>query len=350
MQVVERRGRTYRGAGVVDWPVRSPAEVGVDPAALEEAAAFAEAHGADSLIILHGGALVFERYWNGRGPSSLQQTFSGTKSLFSLLILRLIRRGSVQGLDQAVRELVPELSDPRGQLTFRSVMAMQSGMETSAEIEALGETGLTQLEIALTRDITAAPFSLYHYNNAAYRLLFTALERATGRSLETLTEEELFQPLGFGEAYWRLLWWSQGEQERFQGYQSICMRPLDFAKSAQIIIDDGLWRGAPFVDADLCRALVTAPYPGDNPSFGLFHHLNAGAWFRNMVQPLRLDRKLAPGSPDDLFLQCGVGGQIVAGCRSLQLVVARTGATAGQSIYSRDNHFAQLLAMIARLF
>ena len=346
--VEQRRGRVHHGREPYLWPARDPAQLGIDPTRVEAVASFARAHEAESLLVLREGELILERYW-GRQGGDLQQTYSGTKSLFSLLVLRLIANGALAGLDQPIRDLIPEREDPQGQLTFRSIMAMQSGLENSPQIESLGETGLTQLEIGLQTPIVAPPFTTYYYNNAGYRLLFTALERATGMDLEALTETQLFEPLGFGSAHWQRLYWFDGNIERFQGYQSICMAPRDFAKSAQVIVDDGLWHGERFVDEGLCRELVKAPSPGDNPSFGLFHHLNAGSWFRAYVEPKRLERKLAPGCPDDLFLQYGAGGQMVAGSKSLRLVVARTGRDDGSSIYPRENHFIHLLAMISSL-
>ena len=92
------------------------------------------------------------------------------------------------------------MPDAQARLTFRNVLAMQSGMETSMRIEGMGRTGKTQLEIALEREIVAQPFERYHYNNAAYRLLFTALERASSMDLEALTEAEIFSPLSFDGA------------------------------------------------------------------------------------------------------------------------------------------------------
>ena len=136
-------------------------------------------------------------------------------------------------------------------------------------------------------------------------------------------------------------------EEWFTGYQSIRMTPRDFAKSAQVIVDDGMWQGERFLPEAFVHSLLEAPDSGANPSFGLFHHLNAGSFHRGYVVPDRIDRKLVPGAPDDLFLQYGAGGQIVAGIPSLRLVIVRTGRDNGNSIYDEDNDIAQLLKRIA---
>ena len=127
---------------------------------------------------------------------------------------------------------------------------------------------------------------------------------------------------------------------KFKAYHS------SFGKSAQIIVDDGLWGGERFLPAAYVQSLVRAPEPEVNPSFGLFHHLNAGSFHLDYAVPDRIDRRLVPGAPADAFLQFGAEGQVVAGVPSLQLVVVRTGRDGGSSIYDRDNHIALLLSGI----
>jgi CubicO group peptidase (beta-lactamase class C family) len=345
IQIEQRPGRVFNATQAFQWPESAPEDSGLDVKALEKAAQLAADNASDSLLVISDGRLVLERYWNGKTASDVQQTYSGTKSLFALLVGRAIHRGYIEDLDQPVRESIPEMPESQGQLTFRNVLAMESGMENSMRIENLGRTGRTQLEIALERQITSAPFECYHYNNAAYRLLFTALERASGMDLEALTEREVFEPLSFDGAYWMRLYAVNRGEERFTGYQSIRMTPSDFAKSAQVIVADGMWADEQFLSTGYIRDLIRSPAPAVNPSFGLFHHLNAGDFYCNFAEPDRIERQLVPGSPRDLFLMFGSGGQVVAGIPSRKLVVVRTGGNAG-SIYEKDNYIARLLRSV----
>ena len=195
-----RPGKIFRNAGKFVWPSTTPESTGMDTDLLVDAAVIAARHNSDSLLILSGGKLVHEQYWNGKTAADLQQTFSGTKSMFSLLVGRVVRRGYVDSFDQSVRDFVPEMPEEQGQLTFHNDLAMMPGTHNvTAEVEAAGHRGITQLETALTRKVIASPFTRYSYNNSAYRLLFTALERASGRGLEDLTAEEIFTPLSFAD-------------------------------------------------------------------------------------------------------------------------------------------------------
>lgn len=344
-RIEQRQGRVFTTAQEFHWPETTPEDAGFDASVLENAAQLAADNASDSFLVIRNGRLVLERYWNGKKASDVQQTYSGTKSLFSLLVGRAIARGYIEDLDRPVRKWIPEMPASQDQLTFRNVLAMESGMENSIRIEGLGKTGKTQLEIALERQITSAPFERYHYSNAAYRLLFTALERASGMDLEELTEKEVFEPLSFDGAYWVRLYATGKRDERFTGYQSVRMTPSDFAKSAQVIVGDGMWEDEPFLPEGYVQALIRSPAPAANPSFGLFHHLNAGTFYRNYATPERIDRELVPGAPEDLFLMFGAGGQVVAGVPSRKIVIVRTGGGGG-SIYEADNYIAGLLRLV----
>ena len=354
LRIEQRPGMVAQPDSTFQWPTTTAHAQAMDESTLDAAAAIAASNQSDSLLVVRNGHLVFEQYWNGKTPLDVQQTFSGTKSVYALLVGRAISKGYLDRLDQPVRDLVAEMPAAQSQLTFRNVMAMASGMENSAAIEALGQTGLTQLEIALERKIVAAPLELYHYNNAAYRLTFTALERASGLTLEELTAAEIFEPLAFSGAHWMRIYAvdSSGDapEKRHTGYQSIRMTPRDFAKSAQVIVDGGLWNGERYLAeeyvTELVRGQTPASAPGANPSFGLFHHLNAGRFYRDFAVPDRIERRLIPGAPDDAFLMFGSGGQVVAGIPSRCLVAVRTGPNAG-SIYDEGNYIAQLIACLS---
>ncbi len=345
MPNVQRQGDAYRApAGAPTWSTAACSDVGLDVGKLDLLFEVARDNLSDSLLVFRHGHLIRESYWNGKSESSVQQTYSGTKSVFALLIGRLMERGVLSSLEQPLCELIVELPERLRQVTFENIMAMQSGVANSPEIEELGGTGETQLDIALAREVEAEPFSKYYYNNAMYRLLFTAVERVSGRSLEELTRDEVFEPLGFDGAYWVKLYAVDDVREIFRGYQSICMTPRDFAKSSQVILDRGMWRGQPYLSESFTSRLTCVANAEANPSFGLFHHLNAGSHYRDRLIPVRIDRKLLPGVPDDAFLMFGSGGQVTVGIPSLKLVLVRTGD--GVSLYEAQNLVATLVRLL----
>ena len=347
IQVFMQPGTVFFGGEQFSWPTATLESAAMDPSIVVAAASIAEEYNSDCLLVIRHGQLVHEQYWNGTTANDFQQTYSGTKSVFSLLVGRVIKRGYVEHFGQRVRDFIPEMPKSQGQLTFHNVLAMMPGtLNVTAEVEGAGAKGFTHLDTALTREVVALPFARYSYNNSAYRLLHTALERASGKALEDLTAEEIFDPLFFSEGtHWVLNYATTPDKgDVFLGYQSIKMTPRDFAKSAQIIIDHGKWQGERFVDPNFADNLIKVQRPEVNPSFALFHHINGAAFFQ--MDGKRIPHKLLPGAPDDTFLMYGNGGQIVAGIPSKDLVVVRTG-NHKESIYHKDNFIARLLREIA---
>ena len=327
------------------WPAGDAAAAGFDTARLEAAARLAGSTHADALLILRHGRLVFERYWNDRGPEDVQQTYSTTKGALALLVGRVLERGDIESLDQPIVDFVPELAGQgRSALTFRNVMAMESGL---AQWPALDRedaaAGRSQLEAVRARGTTHDPYEYFIYNSAAYRLLFTALERATGLSLPDLTRDELFAPLGMTGAYWVEI----RSDDRLLGYQSIRMRPRDAAKVGQVLLDDGRWNGDRYLPAAFIAQLRTAPAPDANPSYGLFWHLNAGDYYLSYRESNFVRSRLLPGTPPDAIANFGNGGQIVVIVPSLDLVWVRTGRQIPSNIWEPNGTVAQLSAAIA---
>ncbi len=334
----------WAGRSTSEFRSTVPSEVGLTESALEIAAAIAKEGNSDSLIVVRGGKLAFERYWNGKARGDVQQTYSATKSPFSFIVGRAIAKGYIRGLDQPIVELVPELAgDGREQLTFRNIMAMASGLEQSRAMDAKDtENALGQLDAVLRRTVNHEPMEWYHYNNAAYRLLFTALERASKLSTPELTKKELFAPLGMNGAHWMRL----VQDDENKGFQSIRMRPVDLAKVGQIMLNRGEWNGERYLPAEYISELTTAPAPNENPSYGLFWHLNRGDFFRSYYESDRVEGNLLPGTPRDAIANFGSRGQIVVAIPSLDLVWVRTGQEVPSSIWERDGFVSKLSAAI----
>ncbi len=343
-QITQVPTERWAGDAQTDLDSIPPSGAGLDADRLDRAATIAENGNSDALVIIRGGKVVFERYWNGKTRDDEQQTYSATKSPFSFIVGRAIQKGYIKSLDQPIVELVPELAGSgREALTFRNIMAMESGLEQSRALDAKDtKDAVSQLDAVLRRSVTQKPFEWYHYNNAAYRLLFTALERASGKSIPELTETELFEPLGMRGAHWMRL----VSGDTHMGYQSIRMRPVDLAKVGQVMLNRGEWNGEQYLPRAFIDELVTAPAPDVNPSYGLFWHLNRGDFFRSYYQSDRIDGDLMPGTPPDAVANYGSRGQILVAIPSLDLVWVRTGQDVPSTIWERDGFVAELSAAI----
>ena len=86
VRIEERAGSVRVRKEPPSWPSSSARDQRLDAAALEGVGELAGRHKADSLLVIRNGRVVLERYWNRKTPTDVQQTYSGTKSAFSLLL------------------------------------------------------------------------------------------------------------------------------------------------------------------------------------------------------------------------------------------------------------------------
>lgn len=198
-----------------------------------------------SMAVIAGGQVV----WSGafgtmndpaRSPvdaGTIFEAASLSKPVFAYLVMRLADRG-VLDLDRPLSEMVeyPRLpSDARARrITARMVLSHASGLPNWG-----GE------KLTLGFD----PGTAYGYSGEAFIYLQKAIEHLTGRPLDDLAREEIFQPLGMTRSSY--VW-----QDRFAG---------DAAYGK-----DWLWRATPidhYTEAEAGSAYSLLTTAGDYARF-----------------------------------------------------------------------------------
>ena len=104
-------------------------EVHLDATRKETVAAWLTRAYADGFIVLHDGAAVYERYFNGQTAAVPHQMFSVTKSFTGTLALMLIEQGLIDP-KRTVATYVPELkATAYGDATVQQVLDMTNSIE-----------------------------------------------------------------------------------------------------------------------------------------------------------------------------------------------------------------------------
>ena len=199
-----------------DWQSTEPAEVGIDADRLADLDAYA----AEStppirgIVVVRGGRLAFERYYDGCTQETYHTVNSVTKSVTSALIGIAFRNGLLTSVDQPLGELFPELTsarddDARHALTVRHLLSMTSGFAALGPGTPMPSRipldSPNPVEAAFARPLANAPGAAFLYDELSCHLLSILLSRLTGESAAAFAERELFTPLGI----WR------SEQARF---------------------------------------------------------------------------------------------------------------------------------------
>jgi len=213
----------------------------------------------DALLVARNGVLVYEGYFH---PATAVDTFhqlnSVTKSVTSILVGVTARQGLLDGYDQSLESLFPELADIFAQdaakrsLTLRHVLTMSTGLAWDGLEEGNREQDGFYVRRApdaaryvLDKPLEAEPGTRFLYSDGSSLLLAAVLRNVSGMEADAFARTELFDPLGIGPTMWQHI--DDGLVEAGGG---LFMRGRDLLKLGQLYLQRGMWNGRQIVTGE----------------------------------------------------------------------------------------------------
>lgn len=250
------------------WEVASMEAQGLDPEPLEEMMNKLDMYYeplVHSILILKGGKLVFDEYFEGYLFTMDPPGFNGehimytretdhflasvSKSITSVIFGAAVKAGYIESVDQKLVEILPEYEDvligEKAGITLAHLLTMSSGIEWDESSKPYGDpdnhvTGLFSaedpIEFALSLDMVSEPGEEFLYNSGSTNVLGAVVQKVTGRSLLEYGNEVLFDPLGMSGGSWEQL---PGGYYFASG--GIYLRPRELAKIGHLFLNDGFW-------------------------------------------------------------------------------------------------------------
>jgi CubicO group peptidase (beta-lactamase class C family) len=322
-------------ASVIPWPdgdrvQPKPLAQGVNETALKAAGDWAferEAHGGHrgqvtlSLLVVHGGEIVYERYASGVTMQTRTRTWSTAKSVTSTLVGIAVGRGLLK-LDAPLPfawkpdELNNAAPDPRRRITLRHVLHMSSGLYPVDNDygDIIGSplsywAGWSSADGARDRGLVREPGTNWDYENYDTLLAVLALRTALGdeKTYKEFPRRALFDRIGMRNTI--------AGMDRFGHFvlsSQVYTNARDLARLGLLYLNRGKWNGAqvlPETWVDFVR--TPAPATRDNGrQYG-------GQWW--LVPDSRTDL------PQDAYSTAGARGQYTLVVPSYNLVVVRRG-------------------------
>ncbi len=325
----------------IPWPVGDklpatslPAEV--NSTALDAASKWAFTRSTSeqdtvSLLILHKGKIIHERYAPGFDRHTRTRTWSTAKSIAVTLIGMLVDK-EVMELDASLDiEWLPLQAatekDSRAKITLRHVLNMSSGLYPvdSFRMEYATGSGLaywagaSSVEGARRRGLTREPGTVWDYENYDTLLAIYAMKRALGsdKAYREFPYHALLKPLGMRNT---LL-----STDRFGDYifsSQVYTNARDLARFGLLYQQNGIWQGKRLLSEEWID-FVRTPAPASK----LHHNFYGGQWW--LVPDNRTD------VPSDAYSTSGNRGQYVIVVPSHDLVIVRRGLDFGKQGFSR---------------
>lgn len=251
-----------------DGPV-SPLPKGPDLAMPEGYAPWVTARTVTSVLVLQGGEIVHEAYYQGTTAEDRRISWSMAKSYLSALFGILVDEGAIGSLDDPVVQYAPMLAGGAyDEATVRNVLQMASGvvfdedyLDYDSDINRMGRVlalggKMDDFAAGLTETF-AAPGDRYQYTSIDTHVVGMVARGATGRSVPDLMTKKLVQPLGLEQSP---LYLTDGVGVAFVlGGLNITTR--DYGRFGQMILQDGMWQGRQIVPADWIAASTVPSAP-----------------------------------------------------------------------------------------
>ncbi len=315
-----------RGAPGPFLPAAAPGRGSIGAQALEEASQYAEATGAQALIVVHKGVVQLERYYGGASAASQFSAHSLTKLLAPLAVGKAIEEGRIRSVDEPASTWLAEWrDDKRSRITLRQLLEMTAGFRTPVDTSPSARYmqmhyGSDVESIVATAMPAIEPGSAFVFDNDNLHALGLVVERATGQRYEDYVSQRLWQPLGAADAEFVL----DRPGGRVYAYCCTWTLPRDWVRVGQMLLQGGQWQGRRVLPEGWVQAMRQPSKV--NPSIGMQAFLGA-AWMDPAINRFLATQKptLAPSLAPDLIYHIGYGGQLLAVVPSKDLVILRAG-------------------------
>lgn len=295
-----------------------------------------------SLLVVHKGQIVHERYADGVDKMTRTRTWSTAKSIASTLIGMLVNDGRLE-LDAPLGiEWLPDVdghdNDPRHAITLRHVLNMSSGlypvdsfgMEYATGSGLAYWAGASSVDNARRRALIRDPGTHWDYENYDTLLAVYAMKRALGdaKTYAEFPRKALFDRIGMRNTL--------ASTDRFGDFifsSQVYTTPRDLARFGMLYLQNGVWQGQRLISEDWIE-FVRAPAPASarrgNDYGGQF-------W-------------LVPDDRDDVpkgaYSTAGNRGQYVVIVPSHDTVIVRRGLDYGKQGFNRWDLTREVLKAI----
>jgi CubicO group peptidase (beta-lactamase class C family) len=322
---------TVGGCAPTDAPlIASPPSPNMQ-AAIDAAKAYSQSEKGVGLVILKDGRKIHESYIPPYSAETVTDSYSMHKSVLALAIGIAIDDGMIRSVDDPVGRYIAEWeSDPRGKITLRDLLSMQSGLKLFSFSDPSGEWMELMLAsdinaVALRHPATEQPRATFRYNNVNSQIVGIALERALKkrgyRSYADFLSKKLWCPLGNQDA--KL--WLDREDGAPHYYSAMFGHLTDWARVGDLFRTKGSASGRKIVSpswiAEMAKPAIS------NASYGL-HIWRGTPWAAkrqySSENPIVVPHR-APYKADDVLFFDGFGGQRVYVVPSAGLTIARSG-------------------------
>lgn len=337
-----------------EWPVQlvDPVAKADEIKALEDFAFTLEGTDAqrlgyrtDGLIIIKGGAIIYERYGRGFTETNRHLSWSVAKSFSSALVGVAVQQGALK-LDDSICTYLAGYSNSsvcgitvKHAITFASGLAWQeeyedAGYQVSSVIAMFFGVGhRDQLKHILTHTQVTKPGEQWLYSTGDASVAATVAKGALDRKLGT---KRTFWPLLFEKIGMKRVTLEEDVRGTVLGGSHLWATPRDFGKFGWLFMNDGCWNDERILPEGWVKDSTTVSEAFVKHATASDTEPSGYSWWLNRPVPEHAAPKPWPDAPEDAYAAQGHWGQRIIVIPSEDVVIVRTGDDRQGSIPIND--------------
>lgn len=299
----------------------------------------------DTLVVVKGGKLVYERYARGWDATKRHYSWSVAKGISGVLTGIAVKQGLLS-LDDSICKYLTEYSGPVCDITVRNVITMSPGLQWQEEYEKktyqvssvismlFGVGHRDQVRFVLGHQRLRPPGERYVYSTGTAHVLATVVKRAMAKAHGAdAFWSQLFERIGMKRVVME-----EDVAGNALGGSFVYATTRDFARLGYLYLNDGCWEGERLVPEgwvaestslteQFRAARVACKETSSDPSVYTIacpETPNGYLWYSNRPAEPGLSKPWKD-APDDSFAAVGHWGQRVIFIPSMDTVIARFG-------------------------
>ncbi len=283
----------------------------------------------DGVVIIHQGAVIYERYARGYTPDMRHLAWSVSKSFTNALAGLAVGRGNLKITDSICAHLKRFEGTHACRITVQNLLEMASGLDWNEVYENASKQhssvlamlyGVGQKDAAAFiagHPFAADPGTAWSYSTGDTALLMAVVQAAVMPELgEDFAWKLLFDPVGIKSATWE----TDGKGT-LAGGSSLFVTPRDMARFGYLYLNDGCWENARLLPASWVSDSIRVNEPNGKTRDERY----GWQWWLNGPTPEAEFPLPHPELPENVYFALGHWGQSISILPSQELVIVRTG-------------------------
>ena len=204
----------------------------------------------DSVVIVHAGKIIYERYARGYDASKRHLAWSVSKSITNAVVGAAVNAGALS-LDDSICKWLPTVRKDNCNLTVRHFLEFSSGLDWQETYEGqsnqmssvlamlYGEGRHDMASFVANHDRRDEPGTACEYSTGDTMVLAAVADAATRPTYgPEFAWKALFDPIGM-----KSVTWERDPAGHPLGGAYVYATPRDFARFGYLFLSDGRWKG-----------------------------------------------------------------------------------------------------------